>query len=113
MSGDLYPTKTRLGLLAEIANGQVLTDITADDDVILLFPWAPTQWQDRVKVTARVREMERAGWVETDTAGVTWQLTERGRAFLDAAAPSTAAAAIDEHRRRVEWSSPLAVWGRS
>jgi hypothetical protein len=77
-SADLYPTKARLALLRDIANGQVLTDITADDDVVLLFPDAPTSWQDRRRVTVRVRELEQAGWAETDPAGVTWQLTDAG-----------------------------------
>lgn len=83
---DLYPTPTRLRLLAEIVNGQVLTDITRDDDqdVIWLFPDAPTSWQDRVKVTARVRELEAAGWVEEFILGPTWQPTSAGRDVLEA-----------------------------
>lgn len=83
---DLYPTPTRLRLLTEIANGQVLTDITREDDqdVILLFPDAPTSWQDRVKVTARVRELERAGWAEEFLLGPTWSLTDAGREVLEA-----------------------------
>ena len=82
MAEQLYPTKTRLALLADLDNGQVLTDITAEGDqgdVIWLYPWAPTQWQDRVKVTARVRELERGGWVEQDEAGISWWLTDAGR----------------------------------
>jgi hypothetical protein len=78
----LHPTKTRLSLLADIANSLVLTDITTDSDVILLFPYAPTEWQTRERVTARVRELEKAGWVEQDEAGVNWQPTAYGRQLL-------------------------------
>jgi hypothetical protein len=85
---DLYPTKTRLALLHQVANSQVLTDISpeADDqDVILLFPDAPTSWQDRAKVTARIREMEHAGWVTTvDNIGMSWYPTDAGLAVLAA-----------------------------
>lgn len=82
---ELYPTPTRLQLLAQIANDQVLTDITRDDnqDVILLFPDAPTSWQDRIRVTARVRELEHAGWAAEFERGPTWSLTDAGRAILD------------------------------
>jgi hypothetical protein len=78
---ELYPTKNRRALLDAIANGQVLTDITAPVlDVIVLFPNAPTEWQTRQTVTARVRELERAGWVEEDDAGVEWRTTDAGEA---------------------------------
>lgn len=80
--GDLFPTKTRLALLDDVANGQVLTDITEDDDVILLFPNAPTEWQSRVRVTARIRELERAGWIHEDTHS--WRLTAAGHTVLAA-----------------------------
>jgi hypothetical protein len=81
---DLYPTKTRLQLLREIANSQVLTDIlNVDEDVILLFPDAPTSWQDRVKVTTRVRELEAAGWIAESAEGE-WRLAPGGRAILEA-----------------------------
>lgn len=86
MAAELFPTKTRLALLRQVANSQVMTDISpeADDqDVILLFPDAPTSWQDRVKVTARIREMEQAGWVTTvDNVGMSWYPTEAGFAVL-------------------------------
>lgn len=83
---DLFPTPTRLRLLAQIDNGQVLTDITRDDDqdVIWLFPDAPTSWWDRRKVTAQVRELEAAGWVEEFMPGGTWRLTDAGRDVLEA-----------------------------
>jgi hypothetical protein len=77
---SLYPTRTRRDLLAAVGNGQVLTDYTADTFVALLFPDAPTSWQDRVTVTARVREAEQAGWIEEQ--GSDWRLTEAGWAVL-------------------------------
>lgn len=83
---DLYPTPTRLALLRDVANGQVMTDITRNEDVILLFPNAPTEWQTRQGVTSRVRELERVGWVEEDydDGHWEWQVTAAGRAVLDA-----------------------------
>lgn len=89
MSDDLYPTPTRLALLRQVANGQVCTDFMASidteggDDVIVLFPDAPTAWSDRRRVTARIREMEAAGWVRELTGG-DWFLTDAGQALLDA-----------------------------
>lgn len=87
MADDLYPTKTRLALLKDIAYGRVLTDISRDDDqdVILLFPNAPSEWNSRVRVTVRVRELEQAGWAEEFILGPTWSLTEAGRDVLEAA----------------------------
>lgn len=81
MTADLYPTPTRLRLLDQIANSQVATDITEDGDVIWLWPDAPTSWQDRVKVTARVRELETAGWAE-QSHGMWWIPTDTGYAVL-------------------------------
>ena len=83
MSG-LYPTKTRLALLRQVANAQVLTDLTVDEFTVWLFPDAPTSWQDRVKVTARVREMDHAGWIAENTIG-DWQLTDDGCKVLESA----------------------------
>lgn len=82
---SLYPTKTRLRLLLDIANSQVGTDIRADHDRIILWPDAPTSWQDQVVVTARVRELEHAGWVTLDQAEVWWLVTDAGREVLEAA----------------------------
>lgn len=78
----LYPTKTRLALVRAVANGQVATDVTADDDLIWLYPNYPTEHDTRRRVTHDVRELERAGWVEEDQAGVFWRLTGAGRAVL-------------------------------
>lgn len=83
---DLFPTKTRLALLRQVANSQVVTDIVLDvddQDVIWLFPDAPTSWQDHIRVTARIREMEHAGWVTTvDGVGMSWYPTDAGYAVL-------------------------------
>lgn len=82
---DLYPTRTRLHLLAQVANSQVAMDVTDDrGHRIVLWPDAPTSWQDQTTVTVRVRELERAGWVVLDTAGVWWLLTDAGREVLGA-----------------------------
>lgn len=93
MAADLYPTKTRLALLRQVANSQVITDISpeADDqDVIWLFPDAPTSWQWRTRVTARIREMEHAGWVtEGDHIGATWYPTDTGYDVLEANGTAT------------------------
>lgn len=79
--GELRMTTRRRELLDAIANGQVLTEPEGIGDVeherILLFPWAPTQWQDSVTVTARVRELETAGWAEQHRL-VKWRLTATG-----------------------------------
>ena len=69
---DLFPTKTRIGLLIDVADGCVITAhgkaCYADDGVV---------------VDSRIREMERAGWVE-ERSGVcySWVLTEAGEAVL-------------------------------
>jgi hypothetical protein len=78
---DLYPTKTRLALVDHIRHHRVITNVLADDDTIVLFPDAPTSWQDQVTVTFRVREMEAAGWVESYCQGVEWRLTGVGQAI--------------------------------
>lgn len=77
----LFATKTRLKLLAEVAAGRVMTDTTAADDVIWLCPNAPTDWETRERVTARVRELEAAGWVEQPHP-VDWRLTLAGWTVL-------------------------------
>jgi len=81
---SLYPTKTRLALLRQVANSQVATG--DDGHEVFAWPDAPTSWQDRVKVTARMDELVRAGWVTTDEAdgpGVWWLLTDDGRKILE------------------------------
>ena len=78
----LFPTKTRVELLRQVANSQVLTDLTVDEFTVWLFPDAPTSWQDRVKVTARIRELDGAGWIAENAVG-DWLVTDGGRAVLE------------------------------
>jgi hypothetical protein len=85
MAADLYPTKTRLALLRQVANSQVMTDPTAEHHHVVLFPDAPDVWANRVTVTARIDELERAGWVVDNEAEVFWHPTEAGLAVLAAA----------------------------
>lgn len=72
---SLYPTKTRLRLLAAVADRQVFRDVMGDDYIS----------GDR-KVSARIAEVEQAGWVqlgERDRWGIRyWRLTDAGRAVL-------------------------------
>lgn len=80
--GDLYPTKTRLRLLAQVGNRQV---ISGYGDDVLLYPDAPDTWEYSRTVTARIEEMERAGWVaeeHQDHPGCPWVLTDAGKAVL-------------------------------
>lgn len=79
---DLFPTPTRLALLRDIDAGHVLVDTTVEKFTVVLFPDAPTSWQDRQTVTARVIELEVAGWAEL-APWHGWQLTDAGRAVLD------------------------------
>lgn len=81
---DLYPTRTRLALLREVRDGRVHIDLTADDETFLWFPYAPTQWQDRTVVTARVQEQLNAGWLQLDEDRWELDLTNEGRAVLAA-----------------------------
>lgn len=81
---DLYPTKTRLALLRDIRDGHVIEGPVE--------PWAGDVWNtaraetgDQArKVTARVHELEDAGWVECGGDLTTWSLTAAGRAVLEA-----------------------------
>lgn len=73
---DLYPTKTRLALLRDVADGRVKRRFGVDIDT----------WTDRT-VTFRMEELERAGWVELGEfvgRSQQWQITPAGRAVLDA-----------------------------
>ncbi len=79
---DLYPTPSRLALPEAIGQDAVLDGITDETDGDI---W----WTDLLdpprKVTARVLEAERAGWVEQGPDGCFWRLTDAGRAVLDGA----------------------------
>jgi hypothetical protein len=80
--GELYPTRTRLQLLRDVRDGKVGTDITADVERIVLWPYAPTEWQTQQTVTARVLELEQAGWVRRSASGAAWLLTDAGEKVL-------------------------------
>lgn len=83
---SLYSTPTRLQLLRQVDNSQVGMDITTDlGPRAVLWPDAPTSWQDHVTVTARIKELEHAGWVRLDDAEVWWLVTDAGREVLEAA----------------------------
>lgn len=65
MSG-LYPTKTRLKLLGEVASSKVVWWPPSAGDAGWAC-WFSGEGGDR-KVTARMDEMEKAGWVRKDSA---------------------------------------------
>jgi hypothetical protein len=72
----LYPTPTRLELLRAVAAGAVLDGITNDD------AWLIDLDPPATKVTARMAEMDAAGWVHLDGPPV-WALTDAGRTVLE------------------------------
>jgi hypothetical protein len=77
---SVRPTKTRLALLREVANGSVFRDAIGDDYIS----------GDR-KITARIGELLAGGWVELDDRtspargnGLRyWVLTDVGSAVLN------------------------------
>lgn len=81
---DLYPTKTRLLLLRDVANGDCTRrrDYRGEE-------YDHNSATDRT-VTVRLAELERAGWVvlgkpcEPVSRYPCWRLTPAGRAVLDA-----------------------------
>lgn len=83
---DLYPTKTRLALLRDVADGVVWGRRSAGRDA----NW--NAWRGVTgRVTASIREMERVGWVKLGRpespsfyASRPYELTDAGRAVLDA-----------------------------
>lgn len=79
---SLYPTKTRLALLAAVDAADVIEGLTedTDGDTWLL---AQPPYEHR-RVTARVLEAQGAGWVTLHDDGVTWRLTDLGRQVLAA-----------------------------
>lgn len=82
MSTDLYPTPTRLALLRAVDAADVIEGLTedTDGDTWLL---AQSPYGHR-RVTARILDAQGAGWVTLHADGVTWRLTDTGRAVLDA-----------------------------
>ncbi len=82
---DLYPTKARVALLAAIAAGDVYADIGAGTgysghDYII-------EDGRHYRVTARVNQLLRAGWVQwrnDESGNGRYLLTPAGQAVLDA-----------------------------
>lgn len=72
----LYPTKTRLVLLRDVAYGEITRDADGDS------------WNARhYKMTSRIEELEQAGWIALEE-GKVWRPTGVGRAVLAAAVTS-------------------------
>lgn len=92
---SLYPTKTRLALLQAVADGAV------ERDGLGLDLWDDIDRQPRtIRVTARITELEYAGWVRLTTAlrsrsgerlPQLWELTTTGRDILHGYGDSPAA----------------------
>lgn len=93
---SLYPTKTRVQLLRDVDAGLVMNDIrnqVIDGRVVLI---APKDGFEQT-VTARIAELEKAGWAEEDEDGINWRLTAAGLAVAYPA--SERAPAIDTPAR--------------
>lgn len=85
MATDLHPTKTRLQLLRDVRDGLVVEGLTEETEGHV---WCTADAQYGVparKVTARVHELEGAGWVECAENLVDWRLTDTGQTVLDGA----------------------------
>jgi hypothetical protein len=78
---DLHPTPTRLKLLRAVRAGDVLEGINDEHTYLLQHP------DPALKVCARIKEADAAGWVELpeDGAPLYWRLTEAGRKVLEEA----------------------------
>lgn len=80
---NLHPTPTRLALLRDVADGLVMEDPATEviwrDDRLGGFYDPNTATCTRV--TAKVRELENAGWVELGNLA-TYRLTETGKRIL-------------------------------
>lgn len=72
---NLYPTPTRLALLADIAAGRVIDD--ADFTPMLEHD------EGTSRVADAIWQMERAGWVEQERVDHVWSLTIVGRDVLE------------------------------
>lgn len=77
---DLHPTPTRLALLRAVAAGEVHEDT-------FRAPYKSHHGRDNV--TARIDDLYRAGWISFGEPAArwrrAWQLTDAGRAVLEAA----------------------------
>lgn len=83
---SLYPTKTRLALLRAVANGYVIDLPDFEGDAISTFDTSGAEdGEPARRVSARIDEFARAGWVCYGPDGVTLELTGAGRAVLDGA----------------------------
>lgn len=80
---SLYPTPSRLALLRAVSYGEVLEGITDEHAGVTWLTTGAEDGEPARKVTARIDEMHRAGWVELADDAVTWRLTELGRIVLD------------------------------
>jgi hypothetical protein len=78
---DLYPTKTRLALLAAVDAECVMEGIGEHEGIWQLDPDGFVQ---PIRVTVRIQELYRAGWVDLPDPPVYWRLTDVGRAVLEA-----------------------------
>ena len=74
MTADLYPTPTRLTLLADVAAGHVVGSLYGHIHC--------TVDGHRRFVTLRIWDMHRAGWVRSNADDI-WHLTDVGRTILD------------------------------
>lgn len=86
---SLYPTKTRLALLADVADGRVYGRYVAASTAFDSYSLREDGRGPGSKVTSRMVELEQAGWVRRGTAQSTsyfsrrpWCLTDAGRAVL-------------------------------
>ena len=83
---DLYPTKARRELLGDVARRYVWASFLAGDHGEV---YTATGDGGRQKVTARIEEMRRTGWVRVGGDNPharkrPYELTDAGRAVLDA-----------------------------
>ncbi len=76
----LYPTPTRLALLADVDARRVIDD----EDFA---PYLELGVDGRARVAEAIWDMERAGWVTQPTGTKVWELTDAGRAVLEAGEP--------------------------
>lgn len=75
MTGDLYPTPTRLDLLDQVDAGRVYHAELGGDFV--------GDGANLLRVTVRLAELEAAGWVERPALSAYWRLTDAGRVIRD------------------------------
>lgn len=80
----LYPTPTRLALLSEVADGHIVRGHGGGS----------FHRRTHRTVTARIAEMDQAGWVELGvpepgSGARPWRLTHTGRALLNHHRPNT------------------------